>query len=133
MARLQRKKSPSEKKKPASAVTPAPQSEQTPAAATPGSDSAKTEVKKPVPAPRRNLTAAKAKGESEGKLQGWWSKSIQFLREVKVELKKVTWPSRKQTLGTTAVVLTLVFIVSAFLGVVDMVLSGLVRLILPLR
>jgi hypothetical protein len=32
-------------------------------------------------------------------------KGIQFLREVKVELKKVTWPSRKQTMGSTVVVL----------------------------
>jgi preprotein translocase subunit SecE len=131
MARLQRKKSPSEKKKPAQA-TPTPQSA-VPTAETTESVSAKTDAKKAAPAPRRSLATAKAKSEPEGALQGWWSKSIQFLREVKVELKKVTWPSRKQTLGTTAVVLTLVFIVSAFLGVVDMVLSGLVRLILPLR
>jgi preprotein translocase subunit SecE len=41
-------------------------------------------------------------------------KSIQFLREVKVELKKVTWPSRKQTLGSTAVVLVVVAIISLF-------------------
>ena len=34
--------------------------------------------------------------------------TIQFLREVKVELKKVTWPSRKQTIGSTVVVLVLV-------------------------
>ena len=57
-------------------------------------------------------------------------KSLQFLREVKVELKKVTWPSRKQTIGSTAVVLILVFIISAFLGIVDMGLSSLVRLVL---
>ena len=133
MARLQRKKSPSEKKKPTQATTPAPQADQALTTEPTGAVSVTTEAKKPAAAPRRSLPAAKAKGEPEGALQGWWSKSIQFLREVKVELKKVTWPSRKQTLGTTAVVLTLVFIVSAFLGVVDMVLSGLVRLILPLR
>jgi preprotein translocase subunit SecE len=52
------------------------------------------------------------------------------LREVKVELKKVTWPSKKQTFGSTAVVLILVFIIAAFLGIVDMGLSGLVRLVL---
>jgi len=48
------------------------------------------------------------------------AKSIQFLREVKVELKKVTWPSRKQTMGSTLVVIILVMIISLFLGVVDM-------------
>ncbi len=57
-------------------------------------------------------------------------KSLQFLREVKVELKKVTWPSRKQTIGSTVVVLILAMIISLFLGVVDMGLSGLIRVIL---
>jgi preprotein translocase subunit SecE len=57
-------------------------------------------------------------------------KSIQFLREVKVELKKVTWPSRKQTMGSTVVVLVIVSIISLFLGVVDAGLSGLIRAVL---
>lgn len=55
---------------------------------------------------------------------------IQFLREVKVELTKVTWPSKQQTIGSTAVVIVFVFIISIFLGVVDLGLSSLVRLIL---
>jgi len=54
-------------------------------------------------------------------------KGLQFLREVKVELKKVTWPSRKQTLGSTLVVIILVMIISLFLGVVDVGLSGIIR------
>ena len=57
-------------------------------------------------------------------------KGIQFLREVKVELKKVTWPSRKQTMGSTAVVIILVIIISFYLGVVDLGLSGLIRVVL---
>ena len=56
-------------------------------------------------------------------------KSIQFLREVKVELKKVTWPSRKQTMGSTLVVIILVMIISLFLGVVDIGLSGIIRVV----
>ena len=56
--------------------------------------------------------------------------SIQFLREVKIELKKVTWPSRKQTIGSTAVVIVLVLIISLFLGVVDIGLSSLIRVVL---
>ena len=42
-------------------------------------------------------------------------KSLQFLREVKVELNKVTWPTRKQTIGSTLVVIILVMIISFFL------------------
>jgi preprotein translocase subunit SecE len=56
--------------------------------------------------------------------------AIQFLREVKIELKKVTWPSRKQTIGSTAVVIVLVLIISMFLGVVDIGLSNLIRVVL---
>jgi preprotein translocase subunit SecE len=58
------------------------------------------------------------------------SKSAQFLREVKVELKKVTWPSRKQTIGSTAVVIALVMLISFFLGMVDLGLSNLIRMVL---
>jgi preprotein translocase subunit SecE len=51
----------------------------------------------------------------------------QFLREVRTELKKVTWPSRKDTLSGTAVVLVAVFIIALFLGVVDSGLSNLIK------
>jgi preprotein translocase subunit SecE len=56
--------------------------------------------------------------------------AFQFLREVKVELKKVTWPSRKQTVGSTVVVLVLVLLISLFLGVVDIGLSSLIQIVL---
>jgi preprotein translocase subunit SecE len=51
----------------------------------------------------------------------------QFLREVKTELKKVTWPSRKDTLSGTLVVLVAVFIIAIFLGIVDSVLSNAIK------
>jgi preprotein translocase subunit SecE len=51
----------------------------------------------------------------------------QFLREVKTELKKVTWPSRKDTLSGTLVVLVAVFIIAIFLGIVDSGLSNLIK------
>ncbi len=56
--------------------------------------------------------------------------ALQFLREVKVELKKVTWPSRKQTIGSTIVVIVLVLLVSFFLGIVDIGLSSLIKAVL---
>lgn len=59
-----------------------------------------------------------------------WAKSAQFLREVKIELKKVTWPTKKEAMASTVVVIILVFIVSAFLGLVDVGLSSLIRFIL---
>jgi preprotein translocase subunit SecE len=128
MARLQRKKSPGTKKKKQEGSPGKPASE------APVADSAARVTpiakKKAYTVSRRPSAVVKTKSESSGKIQGWWGQSMQFLREVKVELKKVAWPSRKQTLGSTAVVLILVFIISAFLGLVDMGLSSLVRLVL---
>jgi preprotein translocase subunit SecE len=51
----------------------------------------------------------------------------QFLREVKTELKKVTWPAKKDTLSATGVVLVAVFIVALFLGIVDSGLSNFIK------
>lgn len=72
----------------------------------------------------KNLTDAKA-GE-----QNSFQKAMEFFREVKVELKKVTWPTRKQTTGTTIVVIVFVFVVAAFLGLFDFGLSKLVQVVL---
>ena len=64
------------------------------------------------------------------KEKNFFDKALQFLREVRIELKKVTWPSRKQTIGSTVVVIVLVIIISLFLGLVDMGLQQLVRVVL---
>jgi preprotein translocase subunit SecE len=53
-----------------------------------------------------------------------------FLTEVKQELKKVTWPTKDETIGTTAVVLVLVIIISGFLGIVDVGLSKIIKIII---
>ena len=56
--------------------------------------------------------------------------AVQFLREVKIELKKVAWPSRKQTIGSTVVVIALIILISLFLGSIDIGLSSLIRTVL---
>ena len=53
-----------------------------------------------------------------------------FLESVKAELIKVTWPTRKETIATTGVVILIVFLISLYLGACDMVLAKLLRLIL---
>ncbi len=53
-----------------------------------------------------------------------------FFSEAKLELKKVVWPSKRQTMLSTRVVVIFVILISIFLGVVDFVLSRLVKLIL---
>lgn len=57
-------------------------------------------------------------------------KTSKFLTDVKVELEKVTWPTRKDTYASTIVVIVLVMVSAAYLGGVDMILSRLIRLIL---
>ncbi len=58
------------------------------------------------------------------------TKTQQFFKEVKIEFKKVAWPSRKQTIQSTIVVIILVIIISIFLGLVDFGLSSLIKLVL---
>ncbi len=57
-------------------------------------------------------------------------RTVRFSREVWVELKKCTWPQRKEIIGSTAVVILASFLVSFFLGFVDLVLQKLLGLIL---
>jgi len=58
------------------------------------------------------------------------SKIKRFLKEVEIELKRVTWPSRKELYGSTVVVLLMVFALAVFIGFVDIILSRIVALIL---
>lgn len=53
-----------------------------------------------------------------------------YFEEAKAELRKVTWPTRKETTATGIAVLVLVFVMSLFLGVVDLGLTKLVEYIL---
>jgi preprotein translocase subunit SecE len=53
-----------------------------------------------------------------------------FFEESQVELKKITWPSRKETLATCAAVMILVVVMSLFLGIVDLGLSKIVEVVL---
>ena len=64
------------------------------------------------------------------KIKEFWQRAKQFFREVRVELKKVTWPSRKETIASTSVVLITVVLVSFFLGIVDLGLSRLIKIFL---
>ncbi len=60
----------------------------------------------------------------------FWAVTMQFLREVRMELKKVTWPSRRQTVGSTVVVIVFVLMVAAYLGLADKLLSSIIWMVL---
>lgn len=59
-----------------------------------------------------------------------FGKATEFLTNVKGELKKVTWPTKKDTYASTMVVIALVVFVSIFLWAIDTALSTLIRIIL---
>ncbi len=56
----------------------------------------------------------------------WWERGKQFFREVKVELKKVTWPSKRELIGSTIVTIIFVFIVAFYLGVIDFIYTTII-------
>jgi preprotein translocase subunit SecE len=58
------------------------------------------------------------------------AKTKNFFEEVRQELEKVTWPLRKETVGTTWVVVFIVVLISFYLGACDLLLAKLLRLFL---
>lgn len=74
--------------------------------------------------PKKKKTAKKA-----GKF-GFLKKGLNYFLESKEELKKVTWPTRKEAVNYTILVLIISAVVAAFLGVFDFALtSGLNELL----
>jgi preprotein translocase subunit SecE len=51
-----------------------------------------------------------------------------FLRDVKIEIKKVVFPTKDELIGSTWIVIIVVLIVSLFLGIVDLGLSKIIGL-----
>lgn len=58
------------------------------------------------------------------------NKAVEFLGNVKVELKKVTWPSKRDAYGSTVAVIVLVLGVTVFLWGVDKLLSSAIGMLL---
>jgi preprotein translocase subunit SecE len=80
--------------------------------------------RKPSPVPSKREAEKKSdSGMSVSRIVG---ASLQFLRESRTELKKVKWPTRKELLASTAVVIGLVLVISFFLGLIDF---GLIKII----
>ena len=59
-------------------------------------------------------------------IKRYMSIGVQFLREARLELKKVKWPTRKELLASTAMVILLVLVVAFFLGLIDF---GVIKII----
>jgi preprotein translocase subunit SecE len=69
-------------------------------------------------------------GKALDKVKQIWFVIQQFLKESRTELKKVTWPTPKQAIASSSVVIVITVIVSLVLGFVDFGLAKIVRMIL---
>jgi preprotein translocase subunit SecE len=59
----------------------------------------------------------------------WVDNTKEYVGELKAEMRRVTWPSRKQVEGTTAVVIISVFLFAGYFAVIDKILeAGIIRL-----
>ena len=77
------------------------------------------------------LTKKKGSDKKANEAEGFKLADIpKFTNEVKVEFGKITWPTRQNTIGSTIVVIVLVFIISCYLAVVDLSLGKLIGAIL---
>lgn len=56
-------------------------------------------------------------------------KGIRFLKEVRIEAKKITWSSRKQTLLTSLMVVFLSMFIGAYLGILDIIYNFIISLL----
>ncbi len=106
------------------AGTPAPKAEE--------QDGEKAEAKKVAvaPTPKREVDKrAEKKKEEKRSIKDYVSMAVQFFREARVELKKVKWPTRKELLASTAMVILLVLIAALYLGVIDFGLIKIIRIV----
>ena len=70
--------------------------------------------------------ADKAKKDKQSK-PGIFERVGKWLREMKSELKKVQWPSRKQTINNTLIVIACVIVVGIFIWIFDFIATGAIQ------
>ena len=79
---------------------------------------------------RQMAQRKKAAEKKKAERKGIWKTIVQFFKDVRIEMKKVIWPSRQEVINYTLVVLITVTIVATFILVLDLILSRLLHLII---
>jgi preprotein translocase subunit SecE len=69
-------------------------------------------------------------GRARESVTGWWGRSRRFLTEVRNEMSRVTWPSRREVYATTLVVILTSVFFGVYLYGIDLILDGLYRWLL---
>jgi preprotein translocase subunit SecE len=82
---------------------------------------------------RDHPVRAEIQTEKAGERPGAWRAVTDYIRDVRVEMSKVSWPSRRELRDSTLVVIVMVFVVAIFIGVVDrgltLAFEGLVKVL----
>jgi preprotein translocase subunit SecE len=76
---------------------------------------------------RRDSNSGEGGGGMLARPLGWWGRSREFLVEVRQEMKRVTWPSRKEVYATTIVVILTSVFFGLYLFGVDLLLNAAVQ------
>ncbi len=61
------------------------------------------------------------------KIANFPNKIVTFLKEVRLETRKVNWPSRKETIKYTLIIVGVSIVVAAFLGGLDYILTTIIN------
>ena len=70
--------------------------------------------------------------ETEKKKVGFFGRITRWFREMKSELKKVQWPTAKQTVNNTLIVILCVIVVGVFIWIFDALASGIIGALISL-
>ena len=76
--------------------------------------------------------AKKDKKPEKKSKPGVFARLGKWFRDMRSELKKVQWPTRKQTVNNTLIVIACVVVVGVFIWVFDFIANGAVQLLLDL-
>ena len=78
---------------------------------------------------KKRASVGSNKKQSQNKSGGFLAGPRRFARDVRGELKRVSWPDRDQLRQSTAVVLIIVIVLALYVAAVDFVFQSLVRLV----
>ena len=76
------------------------------------------------------VQAKKDKKSDKNAKPGFFARAGKWFRDMKSELKKVQWPTRKQTINNTLIVIACVIVVGVFIGLFDLVAQQAISLLL---
>ena len=74
--------------------------------------------------------AKKDKKSDKNAKPGLFARVGKWLKEMKSELKKVQWPSKKQTINNTIIVIVCVLVIGAFIWLFDFIAQGAINILL---